>query len=159
MTLWWARWRVKSTASRLFTQWFIQAQIKKTSLAFVRRSHRWPVNYPHKGPVTRRMVAFDDVIMYMLHSNTMKTYIRVRRNKHSDGALTWKIYFLLGPFVCVGGWRSSERPVIWDALTIMWRHLMKYRDQSIFHNTGRTHICAHTKVCHGGIDIISHAGQ
>ena len=34
------------------------------SLAFVRGIHRWPVNYPHKGPVTRRMFPFDDVIMY-----------------------------------------------------------------------------------------------
>ena len=29
MTSWWARWRLKSPASRLFTQSFIQAQIKE----------------------------------------------------------------------------------------------------------------------------------
>ena len=33
------------------------------SLAFVRGIHRWPVNSPHKGPVTRKMCPFDDVIM------------------------------------------------------------------------------------------------
>ena len=33
------------------------------SLAFVRGFHRWPVNSPHKGPVTRKMFPFDDVIM------------------------------------------------------------------------------------------------
>ena len=33
------------------------------SLAFVRGSHRWPVNSPHKRPVTRKMSPFDDVIM------------------------------------------------------------------------------------------------
>ena len=33
------------------------------SLAFVRGIHRWPVNSPHKGPVTREMFPFDDVIM------------------------------------------------------------------------------------------------
>ena len=33
------------------------------SLAFVRGIHRWPVNSPHKGPVTRKMFPFDDVIM------------------------------------------------------------------------------------------------
>ena len=33
------------------------------SLAFVRGNHRWPVNYPHKGPVTRKIFPFDDVIM------------------------------------------------------------------------------------------------
>ena len=31
MTSQWARWRLISPASPLFTQWFIQAQIKKTS--------------------------------------------------------------------------------------------------------------------------------
>ena len=34
-----------------------------TSLAFVLGIHRWPVNSPHKWPVTRKMVPFDDVIM------------------------------------------------------------------------------------------------
>ena len=33
------------------------------SLTFVRGIHRWPVNSPHKWPVTRRMFPFDDVIM------------------------------------------------------------------------------------------------
>ena len=33
------------------------------SLAFVRGIHRGPVNSPHKGPVTRKMFPFDDVIM------------------------------------------------------------------------------------------------
>ena len=33
------------------------------SLAFVRGIHRGPVNSPHKGPVTRNMFPFDDVIM------------------------------------------------------------------------------------------------
>ena len=35
------------------------------SLAFMRGIHRWPVNSPHKGPVTRKMFPFDDVIMAM----------------------------------------------------------------------------------------------
>ena len=43
------------------------------SLAFVRGIHRWPVNSPHKGPVTRKMLQFDDVIMslekYLTTSN------------------------------------------------------------------------------------------
>ena len=33
------------------------------SLAFVRGIHRWPVNSPHKGPVTRNFFSFDDVII------------------------------------------------------------------------------------------------
>ena len=34
------------------------------SLAFVRGIHRGPVNSPHKGPVTRKMFPFDDVIKF-----------------------------------------------------------------------------------------------
>ena len=33
------------------------------SLAFVRGIHRWPVNSPHKWPVTRKMFPFDDAII------------------------------------------------------------------------------------------------
>ena len=35
------------------------------SLAFVRGIHRWPVDSPHKGPMTRKMFPFDDVIMHL----------------------------------------------------------------------------------------------
>ena len=49
-----------------------KAQIKKkhqssASLAFVMEIHRWPVNSTHKGPVTRNMFRFHDVIMQMLY--------------------------------------------------------------------------------------------
>ena len=33
------------------------------SLTFVMGIHRWPVNSPHKGPVTWKMFPFDEVIM------------------------------------------------------------------------------------------------
>ena len=36
------------------------------SLAFVRGIYRWPVNSSHKGPVTRKVFPFDDVIMLRL---------------------------------------------------------------------------------------------
>ena len=39
-------------------------QQSSVSLAFVRGIHRGPVNSPHKGPVTRKMFPFDDVIMF-----------------------------------------------------------------------------------------------
>ena len=41
------------------------------SLAFVRGIHRWQVNSPHKGPVTRKMFPFDDVIMEWKSSDEM----------------------------------------------------------------------------------------
>ena len=62
VTSWWARCRLKSPASRLFTQTFVRAQIRvniesSAPLAFVRGIHRWPV----EGLVTRTMFPFDDV--------------------------------------------------------------------------------------------------
>ena len=57
MTSYWARWRLKSPGSLVFTQPLIQGAGQKkhqssASLAFVRGIHRWPVNSPHKRPVT-----------------------------------------------------------------------------------------------------------
>ena len=40
------------------------------SLAFVWGIHRGPVNSPHKGPVTRKMFPFDDVIMIVSHQKS-----------------------------------------------------------------------------------------
>ena len=61
------RWRLKSPASRLLNQPFIQAQIRENIKAprHVRGIHRWPVYSPHKGPVTWKMFPFDDVIMIL----------------------------------------------------------------------------------------------
>ena len=60
----------QSPASPLFTQPFIEAQIKENIKAprhwlCVWGIHRWPVNSPHKWPVTRKMFPFDDVSMCM----------------------------------------------------------------------------------------------
>ena len=40
------------------------------SLAFVTGIHRWSVNSPYKGPVTRNMFPFDDVIMMTKYFGT-----------------------------------------------------------------------------------------
>ena len=44
-------------------------------LAFVRGIHRGPVYSPHKGPVTRKMFPFDDVIMYIRIVITVGAYL------------------------------------------------------------------------------------
>ena len=91
------------------------------SLAFVRGIHRWPVNSPHKcqwrgalafsliwawtkpppppppphkGPVTRKMFPFDDVIM----AESMSMPWRHLGSVHND-ALTWKRFPHHWPFV------------------------------------------------------------
>ena len=46
--------------------WCLWGTKSSVSLAYVRAIHRWPVNSPHKGPVTRKMFSFDGVIMYRI---------------------------------------------------------------------------------------------
>ena len=72
------------------------------SLAYVRGIHRWPVNSPHKGPVTPKMFLFDDVIMIL----TNLSWCTVHRSGcccdtllHSSGPAftrTHVIYYWLG---------------------------------------------------------------
>ena len=56
-------------ASRLFTEPFIQTQIKETSklrvTGFCVGNSPGPVNSPYKRPVTQKMFPFDDVIMIL----------------------------------------------------------------------------------------------
>ena len=69
MTSQWARWRLKSPASRLFTQpfVFIQVHIKES----IKAPRHWPLWWestgdrwiPSQRPVTRKMFPFDDSIM------------------------------------------------------------------------------------------------
>ena len=59
------------------------------SLAFVRGIHRWPVNSPHKGPVTRKMFPFDDVIMNYSPGNQSETHHHLA-SKHTPN-LVWLV--------------------------------------------------------------------
>ena len=82
------------------------------SLAFVRGIHRWPVNSPHKGPVTLKMVPFDDVIM--LHrvwsSGNHRFHLRVPDLQTSSRDLTtWQ---------CNG--RSAPAPATGRATCLIW---------------------------------------
>ena len=52
-------------------------------VGFVREFHRWPVNFPHKGPVTRKIFAFDDVII------SLKIVINSQGYTQSWGKMLW----------------------------------------------------------------------
>ena len=65
------------------------------SLAFVRGIHRWPVNSPHKSPVTRNLFPFDGVIM--------SDRLPVRRK-----SIIWK---MLG-YCWLVGWQTN---MIWKS--------------------------------------------
>ena len=59
----------------------------------MRGIHRWPVNSPHKGPVTRKMLPFDGVIM-----RSALVHVMVWTNVHS---------LLIGPFIINKTYNSS----------------------------------------------------
>ena len=62
------------------------------SLAFVRGIHRWPVNSPHKGPATRKMFSFDDVIM-ITHKTSVKSVIGMQTLYVSDKTNIYAYYY------------------------------------------------------------------
>ena len=72
---------IYSTVCSGVDQWKHQSS---ASLAFVRGIHRWPVNSPHKGPVTRKMFPFDDVIM---------AHIDAQCKQEWKGSFTEKLFF------------------------------------------------------------------
>ena len=48
-------------------------------------NHRWPVDSPHKGPVTRKLFPFDDVIMipcYWCHQNNLSWIVPLLGTKY-----------------------------------------------------------------------------
>ena len=62
-----------------------------TSLPFVWGIHWWPVNSPHKWPVTRKKFPFDDVIIWWIHTfNYVLLFL----------AATKQLYEWFSPFVC-----------------------------------------------------------
>ena len=78
------------------------------SLAFMQGIHQWPVNSPHKWPVTRIMFPFDDVIMLCYcsllvngarvtptHKSTCTIFPAIRRDSNHSGlkcqSLSWSI--------------------------------------------------------------------
>ena len=69
------------------------------SLAFVRGIHRWPVNSPHKGPVTRKMFPFDDVIMVLIMQDDWEPRLpRISTTSHHrDIIKKIQTYFNISP--------------------------------------------------------------
>ena len=56
------------------------------SLAFVRRIHPWSVYCPHKGPVTRKLFPFDDVVIF---GGDTRVFYLFHRSKLTKWAIKW----------------------------------------------------------------------
>ena len=99
------------------------------SLAFVRGIHRWPVNSPHKWPVTRGMFPFDDVVpSYANKDQTRKqkhTQTNQQRYKHdllcsiSCGFNVWVFTVILYRYIYMDG----EIDIPADSLMFQWLYI------------------------------------
>ena len=71
------------------------------SLVFVRGIHRWSANFPHKGPITRKIfhwwrhhgisIESDYTVLTNTHNNTLTTCIIIGHYSDSTGASWWLI--------------------------------------------------------------------
>ena len=82
------------------------------SLAFVPGIHRWPVNSPHKGPVTLNMFPFDDVILAWNENTSMNRtrphvcHLERHRDTKKDIDLffcivQWYAWVYISPYISV----------------------------------------------------------
>ena len=67
------------------------------SLAFVRGIHRWPVNFPHKGPARRKRFPFDGVIIssHGIGQDYLKYSILSTRRVITDPVAIIKTYWFI----------------------------------------------------------------
>ena len=76
--------------------------LSSAPVAFVRGIHRWSVNFPHKGPVTRKMFPFDDAIMWTCPSPEKLREFRFILCCHK-GAMVWPLLSTYTHVVYYGG--------------------------------------------------------
>ena len=81
------------------------------SLAFVQGIHRGPVNSPHKGPVTRKMFPFDDVIMgqgaVTTHYIPSESYLKFKSRDISFAHHLFLSYIIVSKFCTEHGIYSA----------------------------------------------------
>ena len=71
------------------------------SLAFVRGIHPWLVNSPHKGPMTRKMFPFDDVIMdLLLQYSWRRGHWPDKLHQSTFSSVSFMIYSLVKTSIC-----------------------------------------------------------
>ena len=113
------------------------------SLAFARGIHWWPVNSPHKGPLTRKRFPFDDIIM-LVHNflHILKPFVWYRMVYISwshawSAGLKRSTLPLLGAVSSINTWSQWLRFLNCHQdllLTQPWWHirLKKLRSYSLF---------------------------
>ena len=93
------------------------------SLTFVSGIHRWPVNSPHKGPVTRKMFPFSEDVMFLEQRGPCNPYKPCNHNRYIE-------IFLRTDKLRKATWKS----IILKNKSKFWRTSLKVRS----HMRGRT---------------------
>ena len=129
------------------------------SLAFVRGIHRWPVNSPHEGPVTRKMFPFDDVIMKMSvvkHTDLKLVSYRSCRSmqvfRHASIGLRW-IYHIY----CSSSMKAIQHNPILGYVVLM-KVIKKINGNFKLHNLIQ-HCCQEAKTYLTCVERISHTSR
>ena len=86
-----------------------------TSMAFVRGIHRWPVNSPYKGPVTRKMFPFDDAIMSNVES-VSRSWYHHGANLCCQSIRLWSWGITIGTIYCTWLDHSDNISYPWDSI-------------------------------------------
>ena len=106
-------------------------------LAFVRGKHRWPVNSPHKGPVTRKMFPFDDATM---------SAPSVTRYTLCWPFCSFTFYFIMYAYTAQINLFNCERPHTdnsYDFEHVVWPGWEKIREVSKIILCPRRHLVSH----------------
>ena len=98
------RYRSKKTSTRHWPLWGI---------------HRWPVNSPHKGPVTRKMFPFDDVIMLGITSVKLCPQYSLMQLSCVAASDWWRGIWQRDPFYLSFLLSKSTTNMIW--FHILWK--------------------------------------
>ena len=83
---------------------------RSASLALVPGIHRWPVNSPHKRPVTRKIFPFDDAIMHWISLTIIDCVTKI---VYHHVNLWWWGYYVIATitgmvnFHCIHLWLSN----------------------------------------------------
>ena len=117
------------------------------SLAFVRRIHRWPVNSPRKGPVTRKMFPFNGVILcpnIIQYSHISKHIFSCTDITESFSDISAGIYsYIICLYTLILETKSSIRnnTIFWviGNITKIYENMMTSSNGNIFRVTG--HLC------------------
>ena len=92
--------------------------------SLVRRIHGWPVNIPHKGPATRKMFPFHDVILFQQFDvQRWVKYMRHHTKPKKSGNLVQhcKKYYLMPQIGCHGIRKPSEENMwTWICSKLAW---------------------------------------